>query len=189
VHVLDELRGHSEPLRLAGMAADYVRVHLDDPSLEGLEDDRIAEAPLGLSSALLSAAGERLNARSRLISAAFRYSESADELGWRVAGGGPGAHPAGHVAIMALGEPDARSRPNRDSVALWRHTPSGAVGGDTAPLEDRFRSEAWAMQGLVPLLSERLVIVPTAAYLSLWPMSLPGGSRLIWVAYVDIHSA
>jgi len=200
VHVLDSLSGHAGELRRSGLAAEYVRVTFEAPDLKGIEDDRIAEAPGDLSSAVLSSAAERLSSRESwsvfcpsLISAAFRFSEASDGLSWRVAGGGPGRHPGTHVAVMSLPAQGARPRPYVDSLAMWRHTPSGAVGGSEAPTEDRFRGDVWAMMGLVPLLSDRLVLVPTSSYLSIWPMASKGsglaGGRLIWVAYVDIDAA
>ena len=189
VHVLDDISGHAGPLRSSALAASYDDVVYAGDGVEVL-DDRIAPAPKGSSSALISAAVERLGARSRLITSVFRAAAAEDDLCFRVAGGGRD-HPASHVALMSLADPHARSRPHK--VALWRHAPSGAAAGSGAPTLDRFRSSAWAMAGLVPLLNDRLVIIPTDAYISLWPVSpgtaLTAADRLLWVAYVDIHSA
>jgi len=191
VYLLDELGGHADGLRAAAMDATYSRVSVELPDGRSAEGDLVASAPARASRRLVRSIGKRLGVPAQLLAASFRFGSAGDGQGWRVVGGGgPMVADGTHVAIMGLPGDEARARPLGDGLALWRHAASGAVGGDELPLLDRFNLDAWVMSGLVPLIDNRVAVVPVAAFMSVWPMASLGtgfaGGRLLWAAHVEL---
>ena len=184
IELLDGFTGHADGLRSSGLASYYQRVALEAPGGEEVSSDLIAPAPMGPSQAVVAGLSERIGARFRLLSASFRVDEvmsgEPEAANWHIAGG----HPLDaqlHLAILGLSdaadwEIETRSRPNSwPGLAFWRYAASGAVqGAADVPTADRFIRTAWAMQGLVRLVPDRLVLTPATSFLSLWPGSSRG---------------